>query len=98
MGTHLIMMDGKGNHVPEWDSDRYVGDGDISKLAEPFIRARPYDPDDHDEIPFRPENMEEFRRRILQRNENPEAPNRGRFLQVLELLERNPDYWLYISY
>lgn len=80
---------------PDWDWIRYGGDRQFfdhfkdllteEKLADGF-------PLEDDRYWSRPADFAAFRARAA-RAENPE-----RWLKMADILEANPDYWIYLSY
>lgn len=79
-----------------WDSFRYAGDKDFwtnfegiefeHREAEGFPYA-----DDRQWI--RPQDFSAFRERAASLKDNPQ-----RWLRAADLMEANPDYWLYFSW
>lgn len=95
MGINICMVDGAGDRVPEWDWIRYAGDRDFPQVvsgleieqapASLCVRV--------DDYLFRPKSISAWRARIAE----VDWPNPGRFEHMLDLLEADPNRWLYYS-
>lgn len=91
MGLNIAIQKNGVDH-PEWDSSRFAGDREFPS----FMRGLPQivktslgseDPE------YRPGDFAAWRAAIASR----EWPNPGRFEKMMDLLEQNPDYWLYFG-
>ncbi len=96
MGINICVMrpDHTGDH-PRWDWIRYAGDREFARLAA----SLPHDtkgPDGYgdDWIFIRPADFAAWRTAIAK----VEWPNEGRYDELLDILEREPEYWIYFSY
>lgn len=101
MGINLLVYDEvSGREYPGWDSLRYSGDGDIAKLLSDLPSVSRNGLRDHLTLPpdcephYRPTDFEAWRRAASNRI----WPNPGRFEALIDILEKNPNCWLYISY
>lgn len=96
MGVNIIIMtkDDWQRH-PDWDSSRYGGDRAFweyfdQKLFEQW--TPPGFPYEDDAIYYRPSDFVAFRAAASLH------PFPERWMHAADLLEANPDYWLYFSY
>lgn len=96
MGLNICVMrsDHTGDH-PQWDRARYAGDREFAALAVtlPRITKGPYGYGD-DWIFIRPADFAAWRNAVA----GVEWPCEGRYSELLDILEREPDYWIYFSY
>lgn len=79
----------------DWDPSRYAGDRDFFKhfgdllTEERLAEGFPYM---DDSVWYRPSDFRKFRDRAA----SAEFPER--WYKAADILEANPDYWLYLSY
>lgn len=96
MGLNISVMkpDHSGDH-PDWDWLRYAGDREFGKMVFdlPHITKGPNGYGDDWQY-IRPADFTAWREAIAK----VEWPNPGRFEGLLDILEREPDYWIYLSY
>jgi hypothetical protein len=95
MGVNIYVYNSEGKECSQWDWIRYAGDRDfmamfcdlpsVRKDTLPFPDIEPY---------YRPSDFAVWRDAIASR----EWPNPGRFEYLVDLLETNPDLWVYFSY
>lgn len=91
MGLNICVIDRNAKDVPDWDWIRYAGDRDFPGVVGdlPTVsNEKLYDG------AFRPVDFPAWRERVSGR----EWPNPGRFERLLDLLEANPDWWVYYSF
>jgi len=95
MGLNICLQRRDYSELPGWDTGRLAGDkefvalmADLPKIEENW--AAPHD----FEFYTRPADFAAWREAIADR----QWPNPGRFEQMLDLLEANPDCWIYISW
>lgn len=78
---------------PEWDWFRYAGDRDIPKLFSVLPTDEKFVGEDS--WYYRPSDFEAWRAHI---RDNPPTCNEERLPKLLDLLERDADYWIYVSW
>jgi hypothetical protein len=95
MGINICVVNRRHQEHPDWDWIRYAGDrefaamvGDLPKQEENWSSHPDFD------WHMRPADFAAWRKAIADR----EWPNPGRLEGLIDLLEREPDYWLYFSY
>lgn len=96
MGINIIVADGYTEH-PEWDDARYAGDRDIAVLVATLpheSRTRKGTLDFEGEREYRPSDFTAWRIAAADR----EWPNPGRFEHLIDLLENDPEFWIYLSW
>ncbi len=96
MGLNICVQrpDHTGDH-PRWNWTRMVGDREFAKLVSklPKVTKGPNGYGD-DWIFIRPADFQARRDAIAK----VEWPNEGRFESLLDILENEPEYWIYFSY
>ena len=89
MGIHISLMRDVKDH-PDWDFLRVVNDKDFPDLIN------------WDKIIENPNNVEEFRPinldALRERINSTQWTNKERYLRLVDLIEKNPDYWVSFSY
>ena len=94
MGLNISLYGPCSAEHPDWDSVRYAGDRDFAALlgkelptiqkGDPFI----------EDVMFRPADFAVWRTVVAAK----EWPNPGRFEKMIDLLEANSDYWIYMGW
>jgi hypothetical protein len=92
MGLNIGLYKGYQEH-PEWDSACCAGDRDFAKLAGELPCEMKRESFDDDPV-FRPKDFAVWRAAVAAR----EWPNPGRFEHMLDLLEHDPDYWIFFGW
>jgi hypothetical protein len=94
LNIYVMRSDHRGDH-PRWDWLRYAGDREFATLASTLPRVTK-GPDGwgDDWVFVRPASFEVWRKAVG----NSELPNPDRYFELLDVLEREPDYWIYFSY
>ena len=95
MGINICVQGLDGTEEPSWDSIRFAGDRELGGLFGELETERhnigsEFEPD----FVYRPKDISAWRSAVAAR----EWPNPGRPVELLDLLERRPDLWVYISY
>ena len=94
MGLNVIVTTLDWQPHPDWDDGRYAGDRALFKIAEAVPRV------DHINDPgfggandwfWRPTDFQAFRAA------NWPLENSERWQHLAEILEHNPDYWIFLS-
>lgn len=94
MGINISIYGPGSKEHPEWDSGRYAGDRDFAAmLGKELPTIQRGDPLIEDMM-YRPADMALWRSVIAAR----EWPNPGRFERMVDILEANPDYWIYMGW
>lgn len=89
MGVNICVMKPDGSEHPDWDDLKYSGDRHFMAWMSGLDRQYS---DEDDEL-FRPINIREWRDALP-----PDRDNVDRFPQMFDILEREPEYWIYISW
>lgn len=94
MSVHLCVVRGFADH-PDWD---WSTNGGAKEFAREILGKLPKEEKNRCEPPdyewlVRPTDFGEWRRVIIE----SDICNREYFLGLVELLEREPEYWLYVS-
>lgn len=92
MGINISLYKGNREH-PDWDSARYSGDRDFAGMLDKLPHVRRGD-EFEGEYLYRPSDFAAWRREIAARD----WPNPGRFERMVDLLEQDPDYWIYFGW
>jgi hypothetical protein len=92
MGLNISLYKGYAEH-PEWDSARFAGDRDFATLMGGLPCEMKRESIDADPV-FRPSDFARWREAIASR----EWPNPGRFEHMMDLLERDADYWIFLGW
>lgn len=80
---------------PGWDLYRNVGDREFAKLAQSLpTNAKNILPYPDAEWYSRPTDFAAWRKAIRE----SDLMNKDRFEELVNILEANPDYWIYYSY
>ena len=89
MGINLCLQTLNATDHPMWDWSRYSGDREFAALASklPSIRS------DRDRNYIRPTDFSAWRTAV----EKAQLPNPGRHEQLLDLLQADENYWIYVS-
>lgn len=98
MGVNICLYRTDGTEHPEWDWGRYAGDSEIARYVThlPSILRRGLDDKDPwGESHFRPADFDAWRTAAAA---HKDWPNPGRFERLIDLLEKNPDCWVYLSW
>lgn len=90
MGLHICFIKDSKDHHPDWDYLRQGGDNQFPALID-WSKIE-YKNSDQEE--WRPTNIPELRDKI----NATDWPGKDRYLHLLDLVEKTPDYWLYFSY
>ncbi len=102
MGIHIFLQRVEGDKLidhPAWDSGRWSGDrdfwtwaGDLPVKNHPVFNGK--DPwVEPSAILFRPTDFPAWRAALPVDRDNPE-----RFVQLLNLLEQDEDYWVQVTW
>ena len=97
MGVHLMLCRKSGGVCERelgWDGARYHGDRDFAALIGRELPVERVGDGIYEDIMERPADFAKWREVIAARD----WPNPGRFEQLTDILEANPDVWLYVSY
>lgn len=95
MGLNICLRRRDYTDLPSWDDSRLAGDKEFAAMMADLPRVEEnWDAPAGFDFYTRPADFEAWRRAIA----NREWPNPGRFEQMLDLLEENPDCWIYISW
>jgi hypothetical protein len=95
MGVNINIETTDGQRHPDWDYTRYGGDRDFASafhdldVDEWTPKGFPWE---DDRIVYRPKDFAAFRA-LAAKSEWPE-----RWAKAADILETNPEYWLYFSY
>jgi hypothetical protein len=78
---------------PDWDSDKWAGSREFASC----VLEMPHEAQQVGDFPdiewfFRPKDFAECRKAI-----KSGVPNEDLFLSAIDILEKNPDYWIYCS-
>lgn len=90
MGIHLCCMTLDHADHPDWDWIRMAGDREFVSLMSKLPHERQGTENEY----VRPTDFSEWRSAI----EHANLPNKGRHSGLLDLLEADPNYWIYVSY
>jgi hypothetical protein len=90
MGIHLCIQTTNGRDHPEWDFTRMHGDRDFVQLMFDLPSAKAGEVGEY----TRPADIGAWRTAVAE----VEWPNEGRYEALLDILEREPSYWIYVSY
>lgn len=93
MGVNLHIYRADGTEHPDWETGRLVGDSDIARLV-PTLPCTIIRDDPSDKPDYRPSDFAAWRAAAAAR----EWPNPGRFEQLIDILELEPDARLSISW
>lgn len=93
MGLNVIVQTVDGLRHPSWDDGRYGGDREFARLiyAMPHENRDIGDPYDC-EFVTRPTDFAALREHI------PNCENPARWSTLLDILEHDPEWWLFFSY
>lgn len=102
MGVYLCVERGGGPH-PEWTFG-LAGDRELANFVTELprlFRHEPAGPEDYpgdmvEERDFRPADFGVWR--LAERAGRPWPHNPGRLLQLIELLESDPEAWVHVSW
>lgn len=100
MGVNICIYDEQtGKEVIDWDWFRHAGDRDIAKLIGELPHISRNGLKDNIKFPdfeyhYRPSDFSVWRD-VAKAHQ---WPNMGRFERLIDLLEDNPTYWIYLSY
>ena len=91
MGINLCLKTLEGIDHPDWDWIRYAGDREFVDLMRslPSVKSGRYD----DEF-IRPTDFTAWRTAVGAAN----LQNEGRHARLLDLLEADPHYWLFVNW
>ena len=90
MGINIFIVTPQFKEHPDWDSMRHAGDYEFAKM----IRDLPYNISPTDENYIHPADFSAWRSAVAA----IKWDNEGRFEKLLNILESNPNYWIYVSY
>lgn len=94
MGVHIKLVR-NGEEHPDWDWIRVQNDRDFPSLIDyDKIIKNPDAIHHYDENEFRPTDLDALRSRIKETG----WLNTRRYLHLVDLIEKYPDYWLYFSW
>lgn len=95
MGINIYIQTTSGEDHPEWDSLRYGGDREIASALIGLDKDT-WEPDgfpySDDRYLQRPKDIAQFRALAA------DNPNPQRWLKAADILEGQPEYWLWLSY
>lgn len=95
MGVNICVQNRAYKEHPDWDSMRYAGDKEFALMISEFPCVKENWSSQPDfEMYIRPADFSIWRKKLAER----EWPNPGRLEGLVDLLEREPDYWLYFSW
>jgi len=96
MGLNLCVGDpASGKEPREWDSTRYCADHDFVRfLSANYTPDVSYDAYDGRPNYYRPKNLVAFRRAI----QESDLENKERFLELVDILEQDPRWHIYVSF
>lgn len=105
MGVHICLRDERGTSEPEkrlaWDWGRMGGDREFSSLVDSWPhRHKRLDYEKWGDVPtdlYRPLTANSWRSEIKALMSD-DGPLFERHLEIVDLLEANPDVWLYFSW
>lgn len=97
MGVNVsIVRPDDGHHWPSWDDSRYSVDRNFWEICKDVelhtLRPANWERNWDDRLWHRPKDFDAFRA-IWSDHEDG-----GRYLEAADILEANPDYWLYFGY
>ena len=90
MGINLCLKTLNGKDHPTWDWIRYSGDREFAALAINLPCTR----SGHDGEYQRPTDFSAWRTAV----EKAQLPNPGRHEKLLDLLQADENYWIYVSW
>jgi hypothetical protein len=95
MGVNICVVNRSHKEHPDWDAFRYAGDKEFAAMISEFPSTEENwgsqpDFDWH----IRPTDFHAWRAKLAER----EWPNPGRLEALVDLLEREPDYWIRFSW
>jgi hypothetical protein len=96
MGVNIYVkkLPGYSNH-PDWDSSRFSGDKDFAFMLPKLpCETRNISSYPDFELYHRPSDFPAWRDAIAEWDQ----PNPGRFEHMMEILERDQDYWIYLDW
>jgi hypothetical protein len=89
MGIHIFLLKESSADHPDWDSLRQINDRNFAGLI------------DYEQVDINPDDEEEFRPgdldKLVDRVNRTDWCNKERYLHLIDLLEKNDEYWLYFS-
>ncbi len=85
MGLHICIMNDEWEDHPDWDDLRQWDDKRFPNLPYEKVSCQ------SDSLLFRPKSISEFREVIA----NSDFDRKERYLLMAEILERNPEYYIY---
>jgi hypothetical protein len=90
MGLNLLLVTADGRPHPTWDDSKHVGDREFIAVGLPAVRTG--DPECCLERPIDFEGW-----RAIASTFDEESGNVGRLVGLVDILEREPEYWLMVS-
>lgn len=95
MGLNILLEGPDFKRHPDWDDAKLAGDKEFAQMFEslPFDRGLRGGAPDFEPY-YRPTDFTAWRQAISSR----EWPNPGRYEKLMDLLEANPDFYIYLSY
>lgn len=97
MGLNISLYDTKGRDHPDWDFTKHSGDREFASMVSELPCETLGDPSDVYNFVgyhYRPADFAAWRAALATR----EWPNPGRFEHMLDILEREPDYWIWFGW
>jgi hypothetical protein len=94
MGLNISLYGPGFKEHPDWDWIRHAGDRDFASMIGKELPIVQRGDGIMTDVEYRPADFAQWRKAIASR----EWPNPGRFEHLTDLLERNPDHWLYLGY
>lgn len=99
MGLHICLMDKDSTDHEDWDYIRQGNDRIFPDLIDYDDIIEPPKPDNYFEYSstnmFRPKDTNKIRNKI---NTDKRIEYKERYLYLMDLIDDNPDYYLYFSY
>ena len=95
MGLNIYCEGPDGKNHPEWDNAKLAGDKEFAALFStlPYERGAKGGPPDFEPY-YRPTDFAAWRAAIASR----QWPNPGRYEKLMDLLEANPEFQIYLSW
>lgn len=90
MGLHISCLKNNDDH-PNWD---FLRQGHDSEFADLIDFDKKYYKNENEKYEWRPTNISELRHKVEQSG----WKNKERYLHLLDILEQDPDVWLYFSW
>lgn len=95
MGVNICVINRSYKEHPDWDSGRFAGDKEFASMIGEFPRIEENWSGPPDiELYIRPADFAVWRAKLAER----EWPSPERLERLVDVLEREPDYWLYFSW